>query len=207
MNIPTKKLDSGFEMPVFGLGTWQMGGKTQRDLKNDDASDIQAIRNAIDAGITHIDTAEKYAAGYSEELVGEAIQGYDRSKLLLVSKIRQEHFAGDDVKKSLEGSLKRMKTDYLDLYLLHSPSLEVSIDVTMKAMDSLVDEGLVKNIGVCNFTVERLEEAQFYATHKIVANQLHYNLIYREPERKGLVEYCENNDMMLIAWRPIQKGW
>lgn len=206
MQIPTKKLDSGFEMPIFGLGTWQMRGKTERDLQNDDEADIVAIRQAIDAGITHIDTAEMYAAGHAEELVGQGIQGYDRSKLFLTSKISPDHFAFADVRVTLEATLKRMQTDYLDLYLLHRPNPAIPIEQTMRALDILKDEELIKNIGVCNFTVERFEEAQFYAQSQIVANQLHLNLLYREPERKGLIEYCQNNDVMCIAWRPVQKG-
>lgn len=76
----------------------------------------------------------------------------------------------------------------------------------MKALDKLLADGLIKNIGVSNFSVERLKEAQSFTRNKIVANQLHYNLLVREAERKGLVEYCQANDVMLIAWRPVQKG-
>ena len=78
MTIPSKKLISGFEMPVFGLGTWQMGGREERNPANDDNSDIEAIHRAIEAGITHIDTAEMYAVGHAEELVGEAIKKVDK---------------------------------------------------------------------------------------------------------------------------------
>ncbi len=86
MIIPTKKLKNGFELSVYGLGTWKMGGRTEHDPRNDDAADIKAIQTAIDNGITHIDTAEAYAAGYAEMLVGKAIKNYDRSKLFLASK-------------------------------------------------------------------------------------------------------------------------
>ena len=81
MLIPTKTLNNGFSIPVFGLGTWEMGGKAERDLNNDDQTDIQAIKNAIDADITHIDTAEVYANGYTEELIAKAIKNYDRSRI------------------------------------------------------------------------------------------------------------------------------
>lgn len=206
MIIPTKKLRNGFEMPVYGLGTWQMGGKREHDLDNDDEADIKAIQAAIDEGITHIDTAEKYADGYSETLVGKAIQGYDRSKLFLVSKVSDKHLRYDDVLAAAEDSLQRLQTNYLDLYLIHSPDPEVPIQETMKALDVLKERGLIKNIGVSNFTVERFEEAQSFTQNKIVANQLHLNLRYREAERKGLLEYCQKNDVMFIAWRPLQKG-
>ncbi|MGB5931976.1 MAG: aldo/keto reductase [Anaerolineae bacterium] len=204
--MPTKRLRSGFEMPIFGMGTWRMGGDYHYDPSNDDEADIRAIRAAIEIGITHIDTAETYAEGHAERLVGQAIKGYDREKLFIVSKVSPEHLRYDDLIASAKGSLERLETDYLDLYLIHHPNPNIRIVETMRAKDVLVDEGLVKNIGVSNFTVERLEEAQAHTKNRIVANQLHLNLIYREPERKGLLEYCQKNDVMFVAWRPMQKG-
>ena len=206
MKMPTERLRSGFEMPIFGMGTWRMGGDYHYDPSNEDEADIRAIRAAIEIGITHIDTAETYAEGHAERLVGQAIKGYDREKLFIVSKVSPEHLRYDDLIASAKGSLERLETDYLDLYLIHHPNPNIRIVETMRAKDALVDEGLVKNIGVSNFTVERLEEAQARTKNKIVANQLHLNLIYREPERKGLLEYCQKNDVMFVAWRPMQKG-
>src|SRR3989344_6753693 len=113
MIIPTKKLKSGFEMPVFGLGTWLMGGDLNFDPKNDDQADIKAIKTAIDCGIIHIDTAEKYAQGHAEEIVCQSIKGYDRSKLFVVSKVDFINLNYESVLKSCEGSLKRLQTDYL----------------------------------------------------------------------------------------------
>ena len=206
MIIPTKKLKSGFEMPVYGLGTWQMGGREVRNPENDDEADIQAIKSAIDLGITHIDTAESYADGYTETLIGRAIKDYDRSKLFIVSKVKEINLHYDDVINSAQASLKRLGINYLDLYLIHMPSLTIPIDETMKAMDFLKSEGLIKNIGVSNFNVEEFEKAQSFTKNKIVANQLHLNLKYREAERRGLLDYCQKNDVMFIAWRPLQKG-
>ncbi|MEK7611101.1 MAG: aldo/keto reductase [Patescibacteria group bacterium] len=206
MHIPTKKLLNGFEMPVYGLGTWQMGGRFERDENNDDAADIQAIKNAIDHGVTHIDTAERYASGFAEILVGKAIKGLNRKNLFLVSKVAKANLNYDTLINSAKASLNRLGTEYFDLYLIHNPSLEIPLEETMSAMDFLVEKGLTRYIGVSNFTPERLGEAQKYSRNKIVANQVHYNLMVREPERKGLLRYCQENDVMLIAWRPLQKG-
>ena len=145
-------------------------------------------------------------AGHAEELVAEAIKGYDRSKLFIVSKVKPEHLAPDDLLAACENSLKRLQTDYLDLYLLHHPNPTVPIEETMGAMDKLKADGRIKNIGISNFNVKRTKEAVAATQNQIVANQLHLNLMYREPERDGLVEYCQQNDMMFIAWRPVQKG-
>jgi diketogulonate reductase-like aldo/keto reductase len=205
MKIQNKSLKSGFTMPVFGLGTWMIGGDMEKNTHND-KEDIQAIRNAIESGITHIDTAEKYAEGHSEELVGEAIANVDRSELFLVTKVASDNLGYEDLLKSCKASMKRMKVQYLDMFMIHSPSLEIPIDETMKAMDTLIRDGLIRNIAVSNFSVVRLKEVQKVSKHPIVANQLHYNLLIRENEKNGLLDYCQKNDIMFIAWRPLQKG-
>lgn len=206
MKIPVKKLKSGFSMPVFGIGTWQMGGRYERDLANDDRADIQAICNAIEKGLIHIDTAERYALGHAETLVGQAIKNYQRKKLFLVSKVWKTNLQYTDVLKSCVNSLKRLKTDYLDLYLVHMPNPDIPITETMQAMSKLKNEGMIKNIGLSDFTVQRFQEAKKCCPEKIVVDQLHYNLIFREPERKGLVTFCQNNEVILAAWRPVQFG-
>lgn len=206
MTIPTKKLKSGFQMPLFGLGTWQMGGREERNLKNNDEADIKAIIHAIESGITHIDTAEMYAGGHTEELVGEAIKGYDREKLFLVSKVLDGNQKYDSVLRAAEGSMERIGTDYLDLYLLHVPDESVHISETIRAMDALVDQKLVKYIGVSNFSVKQFEQAQQNSHHKLVVNQLHYNLEIREIEKNGALSYYQLHDVMVTAWRPLQKS-
>ncbi len=205
MVIPTKKLSNGFEIPVYGLGTWKMGGGRIKDTSKDE-DDIQAIKRAMDLGVTHIDTAEGYAEGHAEELVGQAIQGYDRANLFIASKVSSDHLKYDDLIKAAKASLERLGTDYLDLYYIHSYNPEVSLEESFSALDSLVDKGLVRNIGVSNFSAERVKEAQSFSKYKIVVDQVHYNLKIREPERKGLIKYCQENDVMLVAWRPLRQG-
>jgi diketogulonate reductase-like aldo/keto reductase len=206
MNIQKKCLENGFCMPEYGLGTWQMGGRSERDFSNDDSADIEAIRNAIRAGVTHIDTAEKYANGHTEVLIGEALKDFERGTLFLASKVRSEHFKADSTVAACMESLKRLQTNYLDLYLLHTYSEDVPLKETISGLHTLVESGHVKNIGVCNFSVEHLKEAQSYARYPIVCNQVHYNLIFRESEHAGLLDYCQSNDVLLSAWRPVQKG-
>jgi diketogulonate reductase-like aldo/keto reductase len=206
MNIPVKTLKSGFSLPVYGLGTWRVGGRTEPDHSNDEA-EVAAIKAAINHGITHIDTAELYGGGHTEELVGQAIRGVDRSQLILTTKVSAWNQAYDDLLKSCQNSLKRLGTDYIDLYLLHRyPEPGIPIQDTMRAMDKLVSKGLVKNIGVCNLTNRRFEEAQKHSTNKLVCNQLHYSLQGREPEVKGIIKYCQDNDIFVTAWGPLEKG-
>lgn len=206
MKIPTKKLKSGFELPVYGLGLWQMGGRWEAD-NSDDEKEIAAIRAAIDMGITHIDTAEGYGNGHAEELLGKALEGYDRTKLFIATKVSAPNQGYDNLLKSFHASLKRIGTDYIDLYLLHRyPEPGIPIADTMRAMDELVEQGLVKYIGVCNMSPNRFEEAQKNTKNKLVCNQVHYNVQYREIENAGVLKHAQDNDVMVVAWRPVQKG-
>ncbi len=190
-------------MPVLGMGTWQMGGRMERDSGNDDAGQIQALRTGLDLGFNLIDTAESYADGKAEELVGEAIRGYERSSLFLTSKVWKTHVAYDDVLRAAEKSLERLGTDYLDLYLYHQVNNEVPLEETMRAFDRLASEKLVRYIGVSNFALERFKRAQACAEHKIVVNQIHYSLSMREPEAE-LLPWLQENDVMVQAWRPLR---
>ena len=201
--IPTKKLLCGFEMPVFGCGTFLMGGVIEPDAKNNDAADITALAAALDRGVTHFDTAELYAGGHAEELLGQAIKGRDRATLFIVSKVRAKNMGYEGTIAACKRSLERLGTPYLDLYLLHSYSPEVDLKGTMKALDVLILEKKIKNIGVSNFTKEALILAQSYTKNKIVCNQVHYNLQVRQAERNELLLYCQENDVMLVAWRPL----
>ncbi|MDO8514682.1 MAG: aldo/keto reductase [bacterium] len=206
MSIPEKKLKNGFSLPEFGIGTWGMGGKGHRNYLNDDKVDVAAIRAAIELGVTCIDTAEMYAGGHAEELVGRAIQGFDRSSLRIITKVFVNHLSYDDTLSACKASLKRVGTEYFDMYLLHGYVADVPLTETMRAMDTLKAEGLIRNIGVANFGADHLAEAQALTENRIVYDQVHYNLEFREPERKGLLEYCQANDVLLAAWRPVQKG-
>ncbi len=205
MDIPIKTLKSGFSLPVYGLGTWHMGGGNTVD-KSADEADVAAIAGALKRGITHIDTAEMYGAGHSEELVGEAIKGHDRAKLIITTKVYEGLSGGyDGVIRAAEASLRRLNSEYIDLYLLHRAPLHSTADV-MRALDRLVSEGVVKNIGVSNFTVKRFEETQKLTANKLVCNQVHYSVQMREAEARGITDYAQRNDILITAWGPLEKG-
>ncbi len=206
MNIPTKKFINGFELPVYGLGTWQMGGRWEADYSNDEIEKI-AIQTAIDKGIIHIDTAESYGDGHSEELIGEVLKSNDRKKLFISSKVSANNQGYDELIKSCNDSLKRLGTDYIDLYMLHRyPLPGTPIEETMRAMNYLVSKGKVRNIGVCNMSINRLKEVQKHTEYPIVCNQVHYSLVCREIVDKGVLEYCQDNGIAIVAWGPLQKG-
>ncbi|MDO8594225.1 MAG: aldo/keto reductase [bacterium] len=204
MEIPVKKLKSGFGLPELGLGTWQVGGRYEADFSKD-ADEVVAIKAALEVGITHIDTAELYAGGHAEELIGKGIEGINRKSLFITSKVK-EQTSKKRIIEACKDSLKRLGTKYLDLYLLHHYSPDCPLEESIAALDELVDLKLVKHIGVSNFTKEHLADAQKLTKHKIVCNQVYYNLQARESETTGLLDYCQKHDVMLVAYRPVEKG-
>ena len=204
-DVPWKSLKNGFAIPVLGQGTWRMGGVDTPDTANDDAY-IAAIRRGIATGLCHIDSAEMYAGVHAEELVGIAMkgQGIRRADYFLTDKVWKTHLRYDDVLRAAEASLKRLGTDYIDLYLIHQVNPDVPEEETIRAMNRLKREGVIRHIGVSNFSEERLKRAQAASDAPIVANQLHYNLRIREIEQCGLLDYCRSQDIMVIAWRPLR---
>lgn len=193
------KTVSGVKVPVLGIGTWKMGQGAG------DVEEINAIKYALDLGMTHIDTAEIYSDGRAEELVGVAIKGWDRKKLFITSKVFQHHLSYQEVLAAIKGSLRRLDTDYLDLYLIHWPNHEIPLSETIQAMDKIVDDGLVKQIGVSNFDTGLLKEAGGLTKHSIFTDQVEYSLLEKEPE-EGLLRYCQQNDILLTAYSPLGKG-
>ena len=201
--IKTKKLLCGFELTVLGQGTWGTGGRDTADPNADDEKLAAVIRHGVSLGFTRIDTAEMYAAGHSEELVGKAIAGLDRGSLFITSKVWKTHLHADDVLQAAENSLKRLKTDYMDLFLIHQVNPDVPLEDTMRGMDAVVKHGFARAIGVSNFSLQRFQKAQACTSNKLVLNQVHYNLVVRECEPQ-LLPWCQANDVMLEAWRPLR---
>ncbi len=203
----------GVRVPVLGLGTWKMGGRHERETTHD-KTDVEAIKMGIQLGLTHIDTAEQYGAGHAEELVAEAIKQskVKRDQLFITSKVMSQHLHHDDVIVACKKSLERLHTDYLDLYLVHHPNPEIPITETMRAMNYLVDSHMVRMIGVSNFSVADLQEAQKYSKHKLVTNQIEYSLLARDAGRftknmeSETIPYCEHHGIKVIAWRPLAYG-
>jgi len=177
---------------------------TTRDKDNDDDRDIRALKYAISKWLTCIDSAEMYAGGYSETLLGQAIKNTPREELFLSSKVRWDNCSYTAIKNACNNSLKRLGVEYLDLYYIHWRDDQFSLKEAMRAMNELVDEWLIRYIWVSNFSVSSLQEAQKYSEYPIVANQVHFNLIYREAEVSELFKYCQENDVMLVAWRPLE---
>lgn len=196
-----KQLHDGRPVPVLGLGTSKYGvDPSEADY------DLRALREALDMGYTHIDTAEVYARGDSERLIGMAIQDYDRESLFITSKVSKAHLERDEVLEAAEGSLKRLRTDYLDLYLIHAPNPEVPLEITFDALNELAERGKIRYMGVSNFDRGRLDIATRLTNSLIATDQVHYSLFEREPEENGVLEYCQQHDILLTAYTPLEHG-
>jgi diketogulonate reductase-like aldo/keto reductase len=187
---------TGLDVPVIGMGTWMIEGRSRHAERRA----IEALHLGLDLGMNHIDTAEMYGNGRVEELVAEAVDG-QREKVFLVSKVLPSNASYEGTLKACERSLKRLKTDFIDLYLLHWPSSQHPIEEIM-----LVDEGMIKFIGVSNFDVEQLREAQkALVKHRIACNQVLYHLAYRGIERE-LLPYCTENGIAIVGYSPFGHG-
>lgn len=195
---------SSVAIPKLGFGTWEMGGRDFPDSNNDDQGDINAIRSAIDAGITHIDTAEAYAGGKAEELTGKAISVYERQKLVVASKVRDVNLAYDSVLSSCEQSLRRLGTDYLDLYYVHQPNPAIPVAETARAFNRLLEQKMIRGVGLSNVSTSTIREYNKFLAQPVCAVQNHYNLIVRQSALEGVIDFCRANGIVFIAWRPIQ---
>ena len=162
-------------MPVFGLGTWRMG--EQAGKRN---SEVDAIRTALDLGVTLIDTAEMYGEGGAEEIIGDAIAGR-RDGLFIVSKVYPHNASREGVVAACERSLRRMKIDCIDLYLLHWPG-SFPLSETFEAFQKLRNDGKIHDFGVSNFDFDDLEGIPEIEQDLLGANQVLYNLTQRQPE-------------------------
>jgi len=178
--------NTGVQVPQIGLGTAKYEGGSQ------------PMQTGIDLGAILVDTAEAYG---TEEAVGEAVRTI-RDEVFIATKVSRTHFKHDDVITACDQSLERLGTDHIDLYQLHSPSTDIPIAETMGAMDKLVDDGKVRFIGVRNFSVAQLKEAQVVTRHGVVSNQVRYSLADRSIEDE-LLPYCQENQVTVIAYSPL----
>ena len=187
----------GVEIPLLGLGT--SGIPTNQE-------GVDAVRNAIEIGYSHIDTAEVYGNNETEKMIGKAVRKYPREDLFITTKVSGDHLRYEEVHRAIKGSLDRLKSDYVDLYLIHWPDASVPIQETMRAMVELADSDKAGAIGVSNFSVNQLKGAERYSEdHEVVANQVHYSLNEQDP-RSDLLPYCQRRGLVLISYTPLEQG-
>lgn len=193
------KLSSGQFIPILGMGTWQMG-ENDRNRQ----SEIDALRHGLDLGLSLIDTAEMYGEGGAEEVIALAIANR-RAEVFLVSKVYPHNASKRGTIAACERSLKRLNTDYLDLYLLHWRG-SVPLAETLDAFQTLQQAGKIRSYGVSNFDAKDLEEASHLnGGNAIATNQVLYNLTRRGIEW-NLLPWCRQHSLPIMAYSPIEQG-
>lgn len=207
MNQTVSFGNTGSKVSRMGIGTYYDPGwifsakllKMQKKWENK----VEAIKAGIQSGVNLIDTAEIYE---SENLVKKAIEDVPREDLFLASKVWPSHFSYDKVIKSCQRSLRKLGTDYLDLYQLHFPSKTKDIAETMKAMEHLVDTGKIKHIGISNFSLSQTKEAvESLKKYEIASTQMNFNISHRDIE-KDLMPYLKENKIAVLAYYPLGHG-
>jgi diketogulonate reductase-like aldo/keto reductase len=189
----------------IGFGTWTIGGRDSVDPGLEEQS-LAALHSALELGYTHFDTAEYYAAGHAEELLGQAIRAVDlpRQDLFITSKVSPEHLGFAEVLVSCENSLRRLGLDYLDLYLIHWPARGMDLASAFRALNTLVRDGKVRHLGVSNFNLKLLEQAIVLSETKLLTDQVPYSLPDRTYVKNGVLAFCQANDILLTAYSPLK---
>jgi diketogulonate reductase-like aldo/keto reductase len=198
---------NGTRVAKIGFGTWKIGGGSYAD-PSQDARSLAALHTALELGYTHFDTAEMYASGHTEELLGQALRasGLPRESLFITSKVDPSNLRYKDVLDACAKSLRRLKMDYLDLYLIHWPSSSIPLNETFRALNQLVLEGRVRHVGISNFNVRLLEQARAQSEAPIFTDQVPYSLADRAYVHNSVLGYCQRNNILLTAYSPVQKG-
>ena len=190
------------KVSTIGMGTWKIGAFHTPEERT---GQVEALKRGIELGMNLIDTAEMYASGRSEEIVGEAVKDL-RNNVFIASKAAPGNLHHDDVIRACRASLRRLGTSHIDLYQVHWPDPSVPIRETMSAMEKLVLDGSIRYVGVSNFSVQETEDARnALSRNDLVSNQVEYSLSnrYAEPE---ILPYCVREKLTLMAYSPLARG-
>jgi aryl-alcohol dehydrogenase-like predicted oxidoreductase len=195
----------GARMSAIGLGTWQFGSREWgygTEYAEKDA--VAIVHRALDVGITLFDTAEIYAFGRSERILGRALEGR-RDEAFLATKILPVFPVGPVVLRRARGSLRRLGVKTIDLYQIHQPNPVVPLSSTMAAFKELIDEGAIGHAGVSNYALARWQAADQALGRPVLSNQVPFNLVDRRPE-KELLPWAQAHDRLIIAYSPLAQG-
>lgn len=206
---------SGKQVFPIGIGTWGIGGKFISNpgakykgaeaVKGNEKTETEAIRYSLSKGQNHLDCAELYGAFYTDEVVGRAIEGHLREDLYIADKLWKTSVGKSLVRPTVEKMLKKLGTDYLDMLYIHAPWDDAPWTEAVTQIDALIDEGLVRHFGVSNFTIEQMKQAIALAKHPVTANQMNYNVLYKEEVDQAFHDFCAQHDIQLVAYQPVKR--
>jgi myo-inositol catabolism protein IolS len=186
---------------VIAMGCWALAGDATWGPQ-EEAESLATVHAALDAGVNFFDTAEGYGGGDSESVLGRALVGR-RSEAVIATKVSRANLSALEVQQACEHSLRRLQTDYIDLYQIHWPSRTVPLDETMDALERLREQGKVRAIGVCNFGKGDL--ADLLQTSRVESNQLPYSLLWRAIEYE-IQQSCVDENLGILCYSPLAQG-
>ncbi|HSX07767.1 MAG TPA: aldo/keto reductase [Candidatus Saccharimonadales bacterium] len=205
---------SGKQLHPIGIGTWNISSELDLDTSarykakpvhgNEDV-EIEALHYSFDKGQNHIDCAELYGGFYTDEVVGQAIAGYNREDLFIADKLWKSSVGNGQVRPTVEQMLKKLGTNYIDLLYIHAPWEGVAWQEAIPQIDELIDEGIVRYFGVSNFTVEQMQEAMQIAKHPLVVNQMNFNLLHKDEVPQAFRDFCKQHGIQVVAYQPIKR--
>lgn len=210
------KTKSGRAVHPIGIGIWGIGSTIDPDLAHNkykgvepvygnEVNEINAIRYSMYHGQNHIDCAELYGGFYTDEIVGRAIEGYSREDLYIADKLWRTSLAPADVRPTVQKMLKKLKTDYLDMLYIHAP-FHIGWQAAVSEIDKLMDEGIVRQLGVSNFTVDDMKEMMKLSRYPITANQMNYNVLHQKEVDQEFLDFCRQHKVQLVAYQPIKRN-
>lgn len=197
----------------IGIGTWNISSVFEADptakyhgtraVHGNEAAEIEGLRYSLDKGQNHIDCAEMYGAFYTDEVVGRAIADYNREDLFIADKLWKTSVGKGQVRPIVEQMLQKLGTSYIDLLYIHN--VWDHWQEAIPQIDELIDEGIVRYFGVSNFTVEQMQEAQVIAKHPLAANQMNFNVLYKDEVDQTFRNFCKQHDIQIVAYQPIKR--
>ena len=206
---------SGNTLFPIGIGTWNIASVFNADpyakyngaepFYDNEEAEIKAIRYSLGKGQNHLDCAELYGAFHTDEVVGKAIQGLKRKDLYIADKLWKTSVGAGLVRPTVEKMLEKLGTDYIDMLYIHAPWEEVQWQEAIPQIDELIDEGTVRHFGVSNFTLADMQRAQNTAKHPVVANQMNYNVLYKNEVDGSFQKYCHDNNIQIVAYQPVKR--
>lgn len=210
------KTRSGKAVHPIGIGVWGIGSTINTDLAHskyrgvepvygNEMDEINAIRYSMYHGQNHIDCAELYGGFYTDEIVGRAIEGFQRDDLYIADKLWRTSLTPADVRPTVQKMLKKLKTDYLDMLYIHAPFHKGWQDAVPE-IDKLIDEGIVRQLGVSNFTIADMNEMMELSRYPITANQMNYNVLHQEEVDQEFLDFCLQYQIQIVAYQPIKRN-
>ncbi len=211
------KTKSGKELHPIGIGTWGVGSTINPDnlgskyrgvepVYGTETREINGLRYSIYECQNHIDCAELYGGFYTDEIVGRAIEGYDREALFIADKLWKTSVAKGQVRPTVKLMLKKLGTKYLDMLYIHAPFSDAPWTEAIPQIDELIDEGIVRYFGVSNFNVAQMQQAKKLSRHPIAANQINYNVLNKENADQDFINYCQKNKIQIVAYQPLKRN-